>query len=107
MWGLAVIAVAFLALLPSTVQMWRQSPGCRPIIYFLPLYAGIFLACRTPLFFLVLNSIQVGILFAGYLPNLVDFRKSRDDLAYATKTTGGNGGPCGLYGLSGCSKDGR
>jgi len=50
MWGLAVIAVAFLALIPSTIQFWRQYKDLRPIVYFFPLYAAIFLSCRTPFF---------------------------------------------------------
>jgi hypothetical protein len=49
-WGLAVISVAFLLLIPSTLQFWQQHENLRPLVYFFPIYVVIFLACRTPLF---------------------------------------------------------
>ena len=49
-WGLPVIAAVFLILAPSAVALWRRHPQLRPIVYFFPLYAGVFIAVRAPLF---------------------------------------------------------
>jgi hypothetical protein len=49
-WGLILIGVVFLLLLFPAADLWRQKPGLRPVLYFVPLYVGIFLASRAPLF---------------------------------------------------------
>jgi hypothetical protein len=49
-WGLILIGVVFLLLLFPVADLWRQKPGLRPVLYFVPLYVGIFLASRAPLF---------------------------------------------------------
>ncbi len=49
-WGLILIGVVFLLLLFPAIDLWRQKPGLRPVLYFVPLYVGIFLASRAPLF---------------------------------------------------------
>jgi len=49
-WGLFLIGTIFLVLLFPAVDLWKQKPGLRPVIYFFPLYVGIFLASRAPLF---------------------------------------------------------
>jgi hypothetical protein len=48
--GLALIAAIFLLMLPVAIQISRRHPGLRPVLYFIPLYIGIFLASRSPLF---------------------------------------------------------
>ena len=49
-WGLAVIAVAIVLLLPATADLWRRYHGLRPMIYFCPLYVVFFFASHAPLF---------------------------------------------------------
>jgi len=49
-WGLLVVAVVFLIMAPSAVDLWRNYRQLRPIIYFFPMYAGAFLIVRAPLF---------------------------------------------------------
>jgi hypothetical protein len=49
-WGLAVIAAVFAALIPSAIDLWRRFPKVRPVLYFFLLYVGAFLAARAPLF---------------------------------------------------------
>ena len=49
-WGLAVIAAVFAALFPSAIDLWRNFPKVRPVVYFFLLYVGAFLAARAPLF---------------------------------------------------------
>lgn len=49
-WGLLVIGLVFASLFPSAREMWRDYPKVRPVLIFFPLYAGIFLFARAPLF---------------------------------------------------------
>jgi hypothetical protein len=49
-WGLILIGVVFLLLLFPAADLWREKPSLRPVLYFFPLYVGIFLASRAPLF---------------------------------------------------------
>lgn len=49
-WGLVLIVVVLLLLLPSTVDLYQRYPQLRPIVFFFPLYAIIFLASHAPLF---------------------------------------------------------
>ena len=49
-WGLPVIAAVFIAMVPPVLELWRGYPALRPIIYFFPMYAGVFLAVHAPLF---------------------------------------------------------
>lgn len=49
-WGLLVIGLVFASLFPSAREMWRENPKVRPVLIFFPLYAGIFLFARAPLF---------------------------------------------------------
>lgn len=49
-WGLVLIGAIFLLLLIPAADLWKQKPGLRPVLYFFPLYVGIFLASRAPLF---------------------------------------------------------
>lgn len=49
-WGLLVIGLVFASLFPSAWEMWRDYPKVRPVLIFFPLYAGIFLFARAPLF---------------------------------------------------------
>ena len=49
-WGLAAIAVVFLTLIPSGLDLWRSHPKLRPILYFFLLYVATLLAVHAPLF---------------------------------------------------------
>jgi hypothetical protein len=49
-WGLATIALVFLILIPSALDLWRNYQKLRPILYFFMLYVTTFLAVRAPLF---------------------------------------------------------
>lgn len=49
-WGLAVIAIVVVLLLPTTADLWARYHGLRPMIYFCPVYVAFFLASRAPLF---------------------------------------------------------
>jgi hypothetical protein len=49
-WGLPVVAAVFLILAPSVIDLWRNYPQLRPMIYFFPMYVGAFLVVRAPLF---------------------------------------------------------
>lgn len=49
-WGLALIVVLFILLVPAAIRLSSRYPGLRPMLYFPPLYIGIFLSTRSPLF---------------------------------------------------------
>jgi hypothetical protein len=49
-WGLFVVAAVFVILAPSVVDLWRNYPQLRPMICFFPLYVGVFIVVRAPLF---------------------------------------------------------
>jgi hypothetical protein len=49
-WGFLLIALAFLILLPPTVDLFKKFPVLRPMAIFFPLYVALFLASRAPLF---------------------------------------------------------
>lgn len=49
-WGFIVFAIALIALIPSTQELWTRFRSCRPMILFVPLYVAIFLASRAPAF---------------------------------------------------------
>ena len=49
-WGLLVVAIVFLILAPSAVDLWRNYRQLRPIVYFFPMYVVAFLIVRAPLF---------------------------------------------------------
>ena len=48
--GFVVIAVVFVALIPSAIDLWMSYPKLRPVLYFFLLYVAAFLAARAPLF---------------------------------------------------------
>jgi len=49
-WGLLVVAFVFLLLLPPAIDLCKKYPLARPVVFFFPLYVGLFLASHAPLF---------------------------------------------------------
>jgi len=69
-WGLMVIAVVFVALVPSAIDLWRRYPKLRPVLYFFSALRRNVSGGSRAAFFLVPDSAEMGVLSGGCLCDL-------------------------------------